>query len=150
MPIQTTNAGLSPGEAFVNIRSRAASAKQQAQSILTILQSGQGNSSNILNLANAAYQYSTSISAWSQITGLDSQATSQGYPGSLLADCGPSVTAAQAITSWIANNFPVDAGGYLMGWTLNPTTGETISRTFTSAQTAGLQTTLTNFIATIN
>ncbi len=55
--------------------------------------------------------------------------------------------AAQSVISWVIANFPA-SGGFLQAYTLNAD-GSRTPRSFSTAQTAGLQTALTSFVATI-
>lgn len=57
-------------------------------------------------------------------------------------------TAIQAVIDWISNNYPKDTNGYLLTEQF-AASGFTV-RTFTSAQTAGLQTVLTNLANSIS
>ena len=48
------------------------------------------------------------------------------------------IAAADAVTSWVQDNMPKDASGYILAWQFGPT--ELTQRTFAPAQTAPLQT----------
>src|SRR5262249_24421075 len=136
------------GDAYQNIRSNAGGWKAQAQNALTSLQAGSVNSDFIFRLLDQTGGAISALTAWKAVSGLDTYATGQGYLGTLTTDCNSSITAAQAVISWVVTNFPA-SGGFLQAYTLNAD-GSRTPRSFTSAQTAGLQTALTNFIATIS
>ena len=135
------------GEAFAAIRSNAASWKAQAQNANTSL-AGTVNSDFIYRMLDQLGGAIAALNLWKAVAGLDAFATGQGYTGTISADCTSSVTAAQNCIAWVVANFP-NAGGFLQAHTLNAD-GTRTARTFTTAQTAGLQTALTSFIATIS
>lgn len=72
---------------------------------------------------------------------------SGGYTGSMVSDANAVSATAQAIIAWIATNFPA-SGGFIQDRTLNAD-GSRTARSFSSAQTAGLQTVVASAIATI-
>jgi hypothetical protein len=146
MALQTSTSAMSPADAYNAIRSNAASVKAQAQNALLSL-GGTVNSDFIFRMLDQLGGIIAALNAWKAITGLDAYATAQGYTGTLSTDCATCVTAAQACIAWVVANFP-NASGFLQSHTLNAD-GSRAPRTFTTAQTAGLQTALTNFIATI-
>lgn len=147
MPLQTANSGLSPQDAFIAIRSNAAGVKAQAQNALISLQAGPVSSDFIFRMLDQLASIIAALNAWEAIAGLDSYATEQGYTGSLAGDCATCSTAATACITWVVTNFPASSG-FLQSHTLNAD-GSRTPRSFTSAQTAGLQTNLQAFIATI-
>lgn len=57
-------------------------------------------------------------------------------------------SAAVAVVTWVQSNFPKDASGYLLKDQFDASAGLAV-RSFTPAQTAGLQTALTSFIASV-
>lgn len=146
MPLQSSNTMLA-GEAFAAIRSNAASWKAQAQNA-NISLAGTVNSDFIYRMLDQLGGAITALNLWKAVTGLDTFATGQGYTGTMSADCTASVTAAQNCINWVVTNFP-SSGGFLQAYSLNAD-GSRTPRSFTSAQTAGLQTALTSFIATIS
>jgi hypothetical protein len=88
---------------------------------------------------------------WRSVSGIDAFATAQlpGYAGTFSADIAAMTSAAQACIDWIVANFPKDSTAtWILAEQLNPD-GSRTARTFTSVQTAGLRTAVTNFIATI-
>jgi hypothetical protein len=134
------------GEAFAAIRSNAAGWKAQAQNA-NISLSGTVNSDFIYRMLDQLIWAVAALNLWKTVVGLDAYATSQSYIGVMSTDCTSSVTAAQNCIAWVVANFP-NAGGFLQSHTLNAD-GSRTARTFTTIQTAGLQTALTSFIATI-
>jgi hypothetical protein len=149
MSLQSSN-DLLAGDAYSLIRANAASYKAQAQNALLSLQAGSVNTDFIFKMLDQVSGAINALTTWKAVASLDAYATAQGYPTlqTLSVDCNTAITAAQAVLSWVATNFPADAGGFLQGYTLNAD-GSRTPRTFTTVQTAGLQTALTNFIATI-
>lgn len=146
MALQSGNTFLA-GDAYRAIRDNAAGFKAQAQNALASLQAGSVNSDFVFRLLDQTAGAITALTQWKAVSGLDAHATGQGYPGTMTTDCNATISAAQAIISWVVTNFPA-SGGFLQSHALNAD-GSRTPRSFTSAQTAGLQTALTNFIATI-
>lgn len=146
MALQSSNTLLA-GDAFSLIRGNATGWKAQAQNALSTAQGGSINSDFVFRLLDQTAGAINALTLWKATAGLDAYATGQSYPTTLTTDCNSCVTAAQAIISWVVANFPA-SGGFLQSHTLNAD-GSRTPRSFTPAQTAGLQTALTNFIATI-
>lgn len=147
MALQSTN-NLLDGDAFGLIRGNAAGWKAQGQNALATMQSGSINSDFVFRLLDQLGTVVSALTAWKATSGLDTYAIGQGYSGTLSSDCASTITAAQAVISWVTTNFPADTGGFLQAYTLNAD-GTRTPRAFTTAQTAGLQTALSNFVATI-
>jgi hypothetical protein len=147
MALQTTNTALSPQDAYNMIRSNAASVKAQAQNALASLQAGSVTTTFIFQMLDQLGSIINALTLWKAVTGLNTYATAQGYTGTLVTDCTTCTTAATACITWVVQNFPASAG-FLQSETLNAD-GTRTPRSFTTAQTAGLQTALTSFIATI-
>lgn len=145
MPLQSSNTMLA-GEAFSAIRTNAAGWKAQAQNA-NISLAGTVNSDFIYRMLDQLGTVITALNQWKAVTGLDTYATGQGYTGTISSDCTSTVTAAQNCIAWVVVNFP-NSGGFLQAYTLNAD-GTRTPRSFTTAQTAGLQTNLTAFVATI-
>lgn len=147
MPLQSSNTMLA-GEAFAAIRGNAASWKAQAQNANISLAAGNIDTDFIFRMLDQLNGAITALNTWKAVTGLDVYATAQAYVGFMSSDCTATVNAAQVCITWIVTNFPA-ASGFLQGYTLNAD-GTRTPRTFTSIQTAGLQTNLTAFVATIS
>lgn len=149
MALQTANTAFSANEAFVAIRNNAGGVKAQAQNALAVLQAGSVNADFVFRMLDHLAGIVASLNQLKVISGLDSYATAQGYSGTLSADCTAAANAAQGCITWVVNNFPKDSGNiWLLSHQLNAD-GSRTARSFSSAQTAGLQTNLQTFIATI-
>ena len=146
MPLQSSNTMLA-GEAFAAIRANAVGWKAQAQNANVSL-TGTVNADFIFRMLDQLGAVIAALNAWKAVAGLDAFATGQTYTGTMSSDCTATVNAAQACINWVVTNFPV-ASTFLQAYTLNAD-GSRTPRSFTSAQTAGLQTALTSFIATIS
>lgn len=145
MALQSSNTMLA-SEAFDAVRQNARGWKAQAQSALATL-SGTVNSDFIFHMLDQLAGAINALNTWKAIANLNTYATGEGYPTTMVTDCTACATAAQACIDWVTTNFPA-SGGFLQSHVLNAD-GSRAPRTFTTAQTAGLQTALTNFIATI-
>lgn len=143
MALQTTNTNISPADAYNFIRSNAAGVKAQAQNALISLNSNV-TTIFIFQLVDQLAGITAALNAWKSISGLDSYATAQGYSGSLSADAASCANAAQTCITWVTTNFPI--GTAYTAWNAD---GSRVAHSFTPAQTAGLQTNLQAFIATI-
>lgn len=146
MALQSANTLLA-AEAFTAIRSNAANWKAQAQNANLSL-AGSVSSDFIFRLLDQLGTAVSALTVWKAVTGLDAYATTQAYVGVLSTDCNSTITAAQACISWVTTNFP-NAGGFLQSETLNAD-GSRTPRSFSTVQTAGLQSAMTSFIATIS
>ena len=136
-------------DAFNYIRSTAIGAKQQTSQVIATLQGGNIDPNYAFRVIDQFHAFISNMQTWQTVSGLDAYANSQGYTGSLNTDVGTCVTAAQACITWIVNNFPTSAGGWLQAQSINADGSRTL-RQFTPAQTAGWVTALNSFIATIN
>lgn len=145
MTLQSSNTMLA-GEAFTAIRTNAATWKAQAQNANLSL-AGTVSSDFIYRMLDQLNGAVTALNQWKAIAGLDSYATGQGYVGTLSSDCTATANAATTCITWVVNNFPASAG-FIQAYSLNAD-GTRTPRTFTTAQTSGLQTNLTAFVATI-
>jgi hypothetical protein len=147
MPLQSSNTMLA-SEVFIAIRNNAGGWKAQAQNANSSLAGGSVNSDFVFRMLDNLAGLVSTLNQWKVTSGLDAYATTQGYVGTLSVDCTAAVTAAQTCISWVITNFP-NSGGFLQSHTLNAD-GSRLPRSFTPAQTAGLQTAMTNLIATIS
>lgn len=148
MPLQSANTMLA-GEAFAAVRSNAANWKAQAQNANLSLAAGSVTTDFIFRMLDQLGGVITALTSWKGVTGLDTYATGQSYSGTLSSDCTTTSNAAQTCITWVSANFPTSSGGFLLGHTLNAD-GTRTPRSFTPANTAGLQTNLTAFVATIS
>lgn len=147
MVLQTASSSLCPADAYNMIRSNAAGVKAQAQNALLSLQTLSVPTSFVFSMLDQLAGIIAALNAWKLISGLDAYATAQGYTGSLVADCGTCSSAATSCITWVVANFPA-SGGFLQAESINAD-GSRTPRTFAPTQTAGLQTNLQAFIATI-
>lgn len=147
MALQSSNTMLA-SEAFAVIRQNAAAWKAQAQNANAFMAANSVDSNFIYRLLDQLGAAVTALNTWKIVSGLDAFATSQGYAGTLSTDCGSTVTAAQSCIAWVVANFP-NSAGFLQAFSLNAD-GSRTARVFTPAQTAGLQTSMTAFVATIS
>lgn len=148
MALVTQNSQTGPADAYQLIRGSAMGARQQANAAVGELAGGDVQAPWIFSVLDQFRSFISNMQGWSGVSGLDTYATGQGYSGSMSADCSTCITAAQAVITWVVNNFPA-SGGYLQSETLNSDGTRTL-RQFTPTQTAGFQTALNNFIATIS
>lgn len=135
-------------EAFALIRTNVPGYKAQAQNALASMQGGSVDTNFVFRMLDQSGAIVTALDAWKAVAGLDAYATSMGYPTTMSTDCGAIASAATATINWVVANFPA-SGGFLLDNTLNAD-GSRTPRSFTSAQTAGLQTQMSSLIATIN
>lgn len=132
-----------------NLQNLSMSVKFQAQNYLVTLQTGSVNTISIFQFLDQMGGLIAQLNTWKVVSGLDTYATANlpGYGGTLTADITSTVNAGQNCINWVVTNFPVSAG-FLQAFKLNAD-GTRVATVFTSAQTAGLQTALSAFIATI-
>ena len=145
MAFQTANLA---GDAYLALRNNAPSWKAQAQQMLTYLQNNSVDTNWVFRLLDNLNSLISSVNTWTAVAGLNAYATSMGYSGTMSTDAAAIATAAQGCIGWVTSNFPA-SGGFLQGYTLNAD-GTRTARSFTTAQTAGLQTTLSTLIGTIS
>jgi hypothetical protein len=133
------------------VQSYAAGIKQQASAAVTVLAGNTVNTAYVFAMLDQLSGVITNLNALKNVAGLNAYATANipGYAGTLTTDITAVVNAAQTCISWISTNFPVDAGGFIQAYKLNAD-GTRIMTTFTSVQTAGLQTALNALVATIS
>jgi hypothetical protein len=137
------------GAALAQVQNIAASVKSQAGNVLVSLQAGPVTTLFVFQMLDQLNGLITSLNALKATTGLNAYATAQlpGYAGTMVTDITATVNAAQACINWVVANFP-NSSGFLQAFTLNAD-GSRTPASFTSAQTAGLQTAITALIATI-
>lgn len=140
---------LLPGDAYRALRDNMPSWKAQAQNALAFIQANSIDTNYVFNLLDKLNGVITSINNMKVVAGLDTYATNQGYTGTCSADATATANAAQACINWVVTNFPTDTGGFIQAFKLNSGDGSRIAAVFTPAQTGGLQTSLSNLIATI-
>lgn len=138
------------GQALIQVLGQSAGIKAQATSALADL-ANPVNTSWIFNLIDVSTAAIFNFNRFKTVTGLDAYATAQvpGYAGTMTTDITATIAAVQACLDWIVANFPKDSTNtWILAQQLNAD-GTRSPRTFSSAQTAGLQTRLQTLIATI-
>jgi hypothetical protein len=138
-------------QALTQVMGQAAGIKQQAIDGLALLQAGPVDSVWVFNAADVMRNTISNFNRFSGVTGLNAYATAQvpGYAGTMTADIAATVAATQSCLDWIVANFPKDTTAtFVLAYILNAD-GTRTPRTFTTVQTAGLQTRLQALIATI-
>ena len=138
------------GQALIQVLGQAAGVKQQATDALVQL-AGPVDSVWIFNAADIMRNTISNFNRFSGVAGLNAYATAQipSYAGNMTADIAATVAATQSCLDWIVANFPKDTTAtYVLAYILNAD-GTRTARTFTTAQTAGLQTRLNTLITTI-
>ena len=123
------------------VQGTVASIISRAQNALATLQSGNVNAIFVANLLGQLNAAIAALSA-TNTTGLNAYATANipGYVGTMSTDIATIVTALQACLTWVVTNYP-QGGGFLQDTSINAQ-GVITLRTFTPAQTLGLQTAL--------
>jgi hypothetical protein len=142
-----TQTALLASEAWDLLRVGIRTYKNNSQVALTNLQSGPITSDYIFTMLDQLRGAIASLTTYKAVSGLDTYATQQGYPGTYTVDITINIADLQACLDWIAANFPA-SGGWLQASSLNAD-GSRTPRSFSTAQTAGLQTALTTLIASI-
>jgi hypothetical protein len=130
---------------------QAAGIKQQAVDGLALLQSGPVDANWIFNAADIMRNTISSFNRFSGVVGLNAYATAQipNYAGTMTVDIAATVMSVQGCLDWIVLNFPKDTTAtFVLAYILNAD-GTRTARSFTTVQTAGLQTKLQALIATI-
>jgi|SRR5882724_328523 len=138
------------GQALIQVLGQAAGIKQQATDALVTL-TGPVDTVWVFNAADIMRNTILNFNRFKNVTGLDAYATQQvpGYSGSMVTDITSTIAAIQSCLDWIVANFPKDSTNqFILAETLNAD-GTRTPRSFTSAQTAGLQTRLQALIATV-
>jgi hypothetical protein len=138
------------GQALIQVLGQAAGVKQQAIDALAQL-AGSVDSVWIFSAADVMRNTISNFNRFSGVAGLNAYATAQvpGYAGTLTVDIATTVAATQSCLDWIVANFPKDTTAtFVLAYILNAD-GTRTPRSFTTVQTAGLQTRLQALIATV-
>lgn len=132
------------------LQSVAQSIKAQGGNALISLQTTNVPTPFVFQMLDQMRQLILSFNAWKATPGLNAYATTNlpGYGGTMTADIQTTQNACQACIDWIVGIFPKDGSGWLLAEKL-VADGSRVPRTFTPTETAGLQTLLQAFIATI-
>jgi hypothetical protein len=146
MALVTT--GISPSDVWQECRPYASAAKASAQNWLSLFQNTSVSATLVNQFLDQVRGLIGKINDWLAVAGIDAYATGQNYGGTLTADMTMVKTSAQACIDWVYNNYPKDAQGYMQAQKLQAD-GTRIDQLFAPGATSGLQTALTNLIATI-
>lgn len=133
------------------MQSLANSMKAQAQNALTFAATNNIDSNFVFAFMDRFYALGSALNTWKATPGLNTFATSgalPGYAGNLVNDTDAIINAGLGVISWVVGAFPKDAQGFAQAYTLQAD-GSRTAASFTPAQTVGLQSALTTFIATI-
>lgn len=139
------------GQSFIQVMNQAAGTKQAATNALAQLQAGPVDADWVFGATIIMQNAIQTFNFFKNVPGLNAYATSQisGYAGSMTADITATIAAIQACVDWIVANFPKDATAtYLLAYTM-AADGSKTPRSFSSTDTAGLQTKLQALIATV-
>lgn len=139
------------GQALIQVLGQAAGTKSQATDALAQLQAGPVNTTWIFTALDTMRDATGRFDRFRVVIGLDGYATAQvpGYAGTMTADIAATQTAIQGCIDWIIANFPKDSTAtWILAEQLNAD-GTRTPRSFSTVQTAGLQTRLQTLIATI-
>lgn len=138
------------GQAFTQVLGQATGIRQQAVDALATLQAGPVNTTWIFNMLDQMRDAIGRFDRFKSVVGLNGRATAEvsGYAGTMTTDIAATQLAIQDCIDWVVANFPKAASGEILAQTLN-VDGTRTPRSFSSAQTAGLQTRLQTVIATI-
>lgn len=150
MGVPSTNLNLNA--TLTQIQQIAANWKGYAQQAVTTLAAGNVNSDWVFSFLDTMRGNSLRLGTLGGTTGLDAYATGAipGYAGTLSVDIAATTNASTACIDWVVTNFPKDStNSFILSHTLNGD-GTRTPRSFTPANTAGLRTNLTTFIATIS
>ena len=148
MPFPSSTTSLA--ETLLTARNHIANVRNLAQGAFTTLAAGPVDTNYVVKFMGECRTLIAAIAQWKLVSGIDAAATAQwpGYAGNLTTDLTAVSNAAQAMIDWIVTNFPKDGNNFMLGFQL-AADGTLTPRSFTSGQTAGLRTAITNFLATI-
>lgn len=133
------------------LQSVAQDIKAQGGNALSSLQNTNVSTTFVFRVLDQLGGLILSLNAWKNTAGLNAYATANlpGYAGTMTNDIATVQSAAQACIDWVVANFPKDSTNtFLLAESLI-SDGSRTQRTFTPAQTSGLQTLLQALIATI-
>lgn len=145
----TLKFGLS--EAWQGIRRAASQIKQSATTLRDSSAAGSVASRAILNFVNLLRDKRVEMAAFAAVPGLAAYAQEQVDDPTLdiAAEYTAMVAAVDATITWVVDNFPKDANGWLLARTLTAQ-GQLQDRMFTTVALANLRTELDALIATID
>jgi hypothetical protein len=134
-------------------RNAAGGIKQRAESLKTSSAAGPIPAASVLDLLTYLADQKLVLSRVAGLTGIAAYAQEQvGDPAlNVATEYSNMIAAVDAVRDWVLANFPKDGSGYLLVTQFaGDNSGRTVSRQFSSAETAGLRTVLDALIATID
>ena len=138
-------------QALIQILGQSAGIKGQATDALATLQAGPVSTQWAFNLIDILTDGIGRLDRFKTVNGLDAYATAQvpGYAGTMTTDIAATRAALVDCRDWVVANFPKDSTNtWLLAYQM-AADGTRTMRTFSTAQTAGLQTKLQALIATV-
>lgn len=142
---------LIPQSAYSQAKQTALNLRTLAVEAIT-LTAGGSNADWLLGLLMRLRGMQTSLTELSATPGIAAYAREQeGDPEyDVVAEFTAMLATLDDTADWLANVMPKDGSGYLLLWTLDPNTGNRITRTFTGTQLASLGTKLQTLVNTVS
>jgi len=149
MAFPATNQNLA--DAYRLLKGRAADVRTQSITLRAASVAGPVAADRILSFAQVLARSKTEMSTLSTTPGLSAYAQAQENNPSLniATEFGLMIAQIDATVAWIIANFPQDANGFKLAFTL-AATGVPVYRTFDTPSLATFRTTLDSLIATIS
>jgi hypothetical protein len=152
-PSSTGTVQDSLAQAWATARNTASSIKGRAQALSTQAAAGSIGSSAILDFATYLADAKIALTKAAQTGGIAAYAQAQiNDPNiDIAAEFTAMMGAIDTTTAWVVDNFPKDGSGFLLARSFQAgSTGRTVDRQFTPAQTATLRTALDALADAIN
>jgi len=145
---QSTQASLD--DALKTVTAYAGAIKQRSQALINDSANGPVDGARIINYLRDLTVAKTKLAERANTPGLIPYAQAQYNSPTLdiVVEYNTMITAINGTITWLVNNFPKDATGYLLYEQLNAD-GTISYRSFTTAQLASLRTQLTSLVTTI-
>jgi thiaminase len=136
-------------QAFDTIMTKAQTLRSGLQSQRTILAANGSSADVVMNVYRGVKTTRDIMSSSVGTPGLQAYArfVYDDPAKDFVADVNTAIAACTTLGTWIVNNFPKDANGYLLKDTF--VNGEIVARTFTAAAMAGLVTQIDTLIAAL-
>jgi hypothetical protein len=137
--------------ALQSVQNIAATTKDRATSANAAMNVGPVSTEFVFNQLDMLAACIANLDAVKNTAGLDAYASAQvpGYTGTMSTDIAATQAAAQSSIDWVTANFPKDSTNtWLLGHQL-AANGSRTPRNFSTAQTAGFRTALSNLLVTI-
>lgn len=150
MPFKSSAGGDALGQAYDAVRAVAGAIKREAQTLHDQCAAGDVEAWRIAQYCESLSNSRDRLAALAAIPGLGAYAQAQENDPAydVAAEYATMRDAIDATRTWIVANFPKDASGYLQAFQFTAQ-AKLARRALTTAQTAGLRTTLQSLIATI-